>query len=96
MPKALGMYLNMNLSDTVIFNGVRIAVRQEDLASLRHKPKCFFRRVLSAKKCQLCRARAESSRVFDLEPLHASPTSSFLQRINNIPFLYILQHYTIL
>lgn len=32
MPKALGMYLNMNLSDAAIFNGVRIAVPQEDLA----------------------------------------------------------------
>ena len=72
MPKALGMYLNMNLSDTVIFNGVRIAVRQEDLAYLRHKPKCFFRRVLSAKNSQLCRARAESSKVF-LSPSTQAP-----------------------
>lgn len=91
MPKALGMYLNMNLSDTAIFNGVRIAQPEEDLAYLRHKPKCFFRRVLSAKNSQLCRARAESSKVFDLEPLHASPTCSFLQRIN-IAFLTTFYH----
>ena len=37
----------------------------------------FFRAVLSAKNYQLCRARAESSKMFDLEPLHASPTSSY-------------------
>lgn len=33
MLKALGMYLNMNLSDAAMFNGVRIAVPEEDLLS---------------------------------------------------------------
>lgn len=79
MSKALGMYFDMNPSDAAIFNGVRnkcsvFPIRLD--TSLQHK--CFFRDVLSAKNSQLCRARAQSSKVFDLEPLHASPTSSFL------------------
>lgn len=75
MPKALGMYFDMNPSDAAIFNGVR---NKCSVFPIRLDTSRFFRGVLSAKNSQLCRARAQSSKVFDLEPLHASPTSSFL------------------
>ena len=52
----------------------------------------FFRGVLSAKNCQLCRVRAEPSKAVDLEPLHASPTSSYKALIFHFCIYYTLYH----